>query len=102
MERRKLSIPELAIISGTRAALGAGLGLLLADKLGRERRKGFGWALLSVGAITTIPIVVQLATSNDRHVEQNERNALPDPGVSRNRRSVDDRATTRSSRRAKH
>lgn len=77
MNRKALSIPELSLISGTRAALGAGIGFLVADKLSDERRKGIGWALLSVGAITTIPIVVQLAMSNDRQLEHLERNALP-------------------------
>jgi hypothetical protein len=64
MERRALSIPEIAIIAGTRAALGAGIGLLVADQLSDERRKGIGWALLSVGLLSTIPIVAQLAFGN--------------------------------------
>lgn len=68
MERRPLSIPELAIISGTRAALGAGIGLLVADRLTDERRKGIGWTLLSVGAISTIPIALQLAFGNGESV----------------------------------
>ena len=33
MIRTPLAIPEIAIIAGTRAALGAGIGLLLADRL---------------------------------------------------------------------
>jgi len=64
MERRSLSLPELALISGTRAALGAGIGLLLADTMSDERRKSVGWSLLSVGVLTTIPIVIQLALSD--------------------------------------
>lgn len=65
MERRALSIPELAIIAGTRVALGAGIGLLVADTMSDERRKGIGWSLLSVGLISTIPIVAQLAMERD-------------------------------------
>jgi hypothetical protein len=60
MQQRTLTIPELMLIAGTRVALGAGLGLLLADKLDRNSRKGAGWALFAVGALTTIPIVMNV------------------------------------------
>ena len=58
MRERSLTIPELILIAGTRVALGTGLGLLVGDKLGRDVRKGAGWALLGVGVITTIPLVI--------------------------------------------
>jgi hypothetical protein len=58
MRQRSLTIPEIAIIAGTRVAFGAGLGLLIADKLSRDTRKGAGCALLLVGALSTIPIVL--------------------------------------------
>jgi hypothetical protein len=61
MNRTRLSIPEIAIIGGTRAALGAGLGLLLADRLSAEQRRAVGWTLLAVGVISTIPIAIQLS-----------------------------------------
>ena len=57
MTQRSLTIPEIALIAGTRVALGAGLGLLFADKLSDDARKGAGIALLAVGVLTTIPIV---------------------------------------------
>jgi hypothetical protein len=57
MQERNLTIPELILLAGTRVALGAGVGLLIGDRLGRDARKGAGWALLAVGALTTIPIV---------------------------------------------
>ena len=57
MQERSLTIPELILIAGTRVALGAGVGLLIGDRLGRDARKGAGWALLAMGALTTIPIV---------------------------------------------
>jgi hypothetical protein len=56
MKTTQLTIPELALIAGTRAVLGGGIGLLLGDKLAGERRKKVGWALLLAGAITTIPL----------------------------------------------
>jgi hypothetical protein len=58
MQQRGLTIPELILIAGTRVALGAGLGLLVGDKLDREVRKGAGWALLGMGVFTTIPLVM--------------------------------------------
>jgi hypothetical protein len=63
MHRTALSIPEIALIAGTRAALGAGVGLLLADRLSKEQRRAVGWTLVAVGAITTVPIAVQLLRS---------------------------------------
>jgi hypothetical protein len=58
MQERSLTIPELVLIAGTRVALGAGIGLLIGERLGREARKSAGWALLSVGALTTVPLVM--------------------------------------------
>jgi hypothetical protein len=63
MYRTPLSIPELAIIAGTRAALGAGVALLLGNRLNDDQRRAVGWTLLGVGAITTIPILVQILSS---------------------------------------
>ena len=60
MDRKSLSIPEISLIGGTRAMLGAGLGLLLADRLSNEQRRAVGWTLFSIGIITTIPIVAAL------------------------------------------
>jgi hypothetical protein len=56
MKEARLSIPELGLIAGTRAALGGGVALLLADKLTKDQRKAVGWTLFLVGAITTIPL----------------------------------------------
>lgn len=58
MKHAALTIPEIILIGGTRAALGAGIGLLLSDKLNRDTRRGAGWALVTVGALTTIPLAM--------------------------------------------
>ena len=60
MRDRVLTIPEIVLIAGTRIALGAGLGLLLADKLNENTRKGAGWPHLLVGALTTVPLVIDV------------------------------------------
>lgn len=58
MQEKRLTIPELVLIAGTRVALGAGIGLLMSERLGRDTRKGAGLALLTVGALSTIPLVI--------------------------------------------
>lgn len=60
MQEKNLTIPEIALIAGTRFAFGAGAGLLLAGCLPRDVRKGAGCALLTVGALTTIPILLEI------------------------------------------
>jgi hypothetical protein len=60
MSERGLTIPEIILIAGTRVALGVGIGLLLSDKFSDDQRKGAGWTLAAVGALTTIPIVVNV------------------------------------------
>jgi hypothetical protein len=47
-------------MAATRAAAGAGIGLLLADHLDKDQRKAVGWTLLAVGVISTIPIAIEL------------------------------------------
>lgn len=60
LRARAFVIPELMLIAGTRVALGAGLGLLLAHKLNRDTRKGAGWALLALGIVTSVPIIAKV------------------------------------------
>lgn len=65
MHNVKLTMPELALIAGTRAALGAGVALLLADRLSREQRKAAGTALAVVGAISTIPLLLEVLAKRE-------------------------------------
>ena len=51
----ELRLPELAMVVGTRAMLGAGAALLLADKVSGATRKRIGWALVGIGVLTTVP-----------------------------------------------
>jgi hypothetical protein len=60
VKRLDLSFPEFGFVVATRAALGAGIGLLLADKLGRCNRRRVGATLLALGVLTTIPAVFML------------------------------------------
>lgn len=56
MLRTELTLPELGLLVATRGMLGLGIGLLLAHRLSRDTRKGAGWALAAVGALSTIPL----------------------------------------------
>ena len=60
MKEIQVSLPELALLVGTRAALGAGLGLLLAGHLTGNVRKAVGLTLLMVGAVTTVPLAFEM------------------------------------------
>jgi hypothetical protein len=56
VKRSDLTLPELGLIVGTRAMLGAGVALLLADRLSEDQRKVLGWTLFLMGAVSTIPL----------------------------------------------
>jgi len=50
-----LSLPEFGFVVATRAALGAGIGLLASARLCRKSRQRLGASLLTIGALTTLP-----------------------------------------------
>jgi hypothetical protein len=57
MKQVQLSRPEFAFIIATRAMIGAGIALLVADRFSAEQRKAVGATLALVGLVTTIPAV---------------------------------------------
>jgi hypothetical protein len=61
MQAKSITIPEIALIGGTRLALGVGIGLLIGRRLNRAQRKGAGLALVAFGALTTIPLALEIA-----------------------------------------
>ena len=65
MIERKFTLAELMLLAGTRVMLGVGLGLLLSRRLGDDQRKAAGWALVFVGAITTIPLAMDVIGKPD-------------------------------------
>ena len=66
MKHLELNFPTLGFVVGTRAALGVGIGLLLADKLAPARRRTVGLALVSAGAVTTIPAAMAVIHARRR------------------------------------
>jgi hypothetical protein len=53
-----LSLIKVGALAISRAALGLGVGLLIADRMDGRTRMALGGTLLGVGAITTAPVVV--------------------------------------------
>ena len=73
MRETRITIPELVLVAGTRALLGAGLGLLLADRLSAEQRKAVGGTLFLIGALSSIPLAFEVLGGSRRsegHPEQ--------------------------------
>lgn len=60
MRQTLLTLPELALVVGTRAAAGLGLGLLLADHLPAPVRRPMGWTLVLVGLLSTFPLAIEV------------------------------------------
>ena len=59
MQEHRITIPELALFAVTRGMLGAGIGLLAAERLGTQSRRTLGWTLAAIGAASTIPFIVR-------------------------------------------
>jgi hypothetical protein len=55
MNQLVLNPPTLVFVVATRAALGMGVGLLLAGRMSEARRRAAGITLIAIGAATTIP-----------------------------------------------
>ena len=60
MQEHRVTLPELALIAGTRGMLGVGLGLLLSEQLASHRRRTVGWTLFAIGLASTIPLAARL------------------------------------------
>jgi len=60
MKKAGLTIPEIGMIAGTRLIGGVGIALLFADKMTEKNRKKLGWAMFLIGAISTIPLAIDV------------------------------------------
>jgi hypothetical protein len=61
VKRVELPVPEIGILAVTRAMLGAGVGLMVAEKLSERQRKVMGRTLFLIGVLSTIPLVKDIA-----------------------------------------
>ncbi len=60
MREHRITLPELALIAGTRGMIGFGVGLLISDRLRSDQRRAVGLTLLVTGALSTIPLGLML------------------------------------------
>lgn len=60
MRTTTVTLPELALVAATRGMAGAGAGLLVADRIGGEKRKTLDWTLFLIGVLSTIPLALQV------------------------------------------
>jgi hypothetical protein len=63
MRTTSLALPVIALIGATRGMLGAGIALLIADRLDPERRMKIGRILFAIGAASTIPLAATVLRS---------------------------------------
>ncbi len=61
-----LTFPEMVLLVGTRAMLGAGLALLLAKRLTDSQRETAGAVLTAIGVLTTVPLTIEVLGKSDR------------------------------------
>jgi hypothetical protein len=67
MRDRLIALPELALFGATRGMIGFGIGLLISDRIGRDRRKQVGFALVVAGALSTIPLAMRMFRRRTDH-----------------------------------
>ena len=68
---RTVNLPTLMLVAATRGMLGAGIGMLVADRLG-DRRLRIGRTLLAIGALSTIPLLLHVfrrGDSSDEYID---------------------------------
>jgi hypothetical protein len=61
MIERNLTLPEMILWTGTRVALGVGIGMLVSRGFSKDAMKVAGLALAVVGGFTTIPLAMSIA-----------------------------------------
>ena len=71
MKERGFTLPELGLVAGTRGMLGAGLALLVGDKLDARARRALGWTLFLVGALSTAPLIAHVLHKTARNGDAN-------------------------------
>ena len=58
MTEKTVTLPELIFIVGTQAMLGAGVALLISQRMSAKKRRAADTILAAIGLITTIPTLM--------------------------------------------
>jgi len=75
MNNLVLNFPTFGFVVATRAMLGVGIGLLIADRLPADRRRAIGLTLVGIGAATTLPAAVAVLRARRTRPELGDANA---------------------------
>ncbi len=67
------NLPVTGIMALSQAAVGFGIGLLLADKLGHTARQRTAIALIGAGAATILPLVAGVVTNVSNRPDSSRR-----------------------------
>jgi hypothetical protein len=62
-KQKKLPVPLIGVIAGTRGMLGAGAALLFLSDIKRSKRRKLGWALFLTGVLSTVPLAYRVIRS---------------------------------------
>jgi hypothetical protein len=65
MKTSALTLPEILAIGATRGMLGAGIALLLGNKLPADQREKLGWALVGIGVLSTFPLLYDVFSKRE-------------------------------------
>lgn len=65
MTEKNITLPEMILWTGTRIALGAGIGMLISSRLTKDAIKAAGLALTVVGGLSTIPLAILIMGKKD-------------------------------------
>ena len=60
------NLPVSGVVAFSQVAIGLGVGLLVADRIGENARRNAAFALLGIGVASIVPVIVGV-TSNISH-----------------------------------
>ena len=66
MIERDINMPEMILWTGTRIALGVGIGMLVSRGLSKDAMRAAGLALTAVGGFTTLPLAIAIIGKKGR------------------------------------
>ena len=81
-------VPVTSLVTVTQTAVGCGIGLLLAGRLGRSAQRNTALALFAIGAVSVAPLVVDLIAKrrnrpgSERVMRRRLESIRHDPGIS--------------------
>ncbi len=69
MRSATLKFSEIGLIAATRGMLAAGVTLMLAERVPKERRKAIAIPLLAIGVLSTIPLAMDVFRKSKETIE---------------------------------